>query len=91
MAQRLCGVTGTLGMCDELTYLLCVCRAGYGEGDCHVLEIRRCVIDIILFGVMKARSNVRRSVINGYVVEWREPRQLSKESEGDTNHKVLQG
>lgn len=90
MPQRLGGVTRALGVGDELAYL----RIGRGTGDCkrdcHLLEVRRRVVNIVFFGVLKGSTDVGGGVVNRDMIERREPRQLGKQSKGDANHQELE-
>jgi hypothetical protein len=91
MPQRLRRMAGALRVGDQFADLLGGRRARDREGDRHLLEVGRSVIHIVLFRVAEYAAHVSRRVVNGHLVQWREPRQLGEESEGDAHHEVLQG
>ena len=90
MAERLRGVAGTLGMGDELAHAGARCATHDRERDRHLLEIGRGVVDVVLLRVSEGRPNVSRRVLDGDLVEWREPRQLGQQSKGRSHHQVLE-
>lgn len=90
MPQRLRCMACTLGMCDKLAHLLSRGRAIYLESDMHLIEIRRRIINIVLLSVAKGGTHIGGRIVDSYCIERREPRQLCKQSESDTDHQVLE-
>ena len=90
MCQRLGGMATPLGVCDELADI----RGGGGtdhrELDDDLLKVGGRIVDVVFLGVPEGRSDVRRSVLDRDLVEWREPRQLGEQSKRGPHHKVLQ-
>ena len=77
-------------MCDELADV----RGGGGtdhrELDHDLLKVGGRIVDVVFLGVPEGRSDVRRSVLDRDLVEWREPRQLGEQSKRGPHHQVLQ-
>jgi hypothetical protein len=90
VAQRLRRVAGTLGMGHELTHVGARSGAHDRERDRHFLEIGWGVVDIVLLRVSEGCPNVSRGVLDGDLVEWREPRQLGQQSKRRPHHQVLE-
>ncbi len=78
MPQRLRCMAGALSMRDKFPYLLSRCRTRNLEGDMHLIEIRRCIVNIVLFCVAEGSSHIGECIIDGHSIERREPRQLGK-------------
>jgi hypothetical protein len=83
-------VAGTLGVGRQTPDLVRICRADNIEPDDHLFEVRRRVVDAIFLGVAKGRPNVRRRVVDGNLIQRREPRQLGEQSKRGPHHQKLQ-
>jgi hypothetical protein len=90
MPQALGRVAGPLRVRGQPLNLLRACRADYLELDGDLFEVGVRLIDVVLFGVAKGRPDVSRRVIDRYLVERREPRQLREQSKCDAHHEELQ-
>lgn len=90
MPQALRRVAGALRVSREPLHLFSACRADYLEPDVNPLEICGGVIDVVLFGVAKRGPHVGGGVVDGYLVQWREPRHLSQQSKRSAHHQELE-
>ena len=90
MAQALRGMTSALCMGCQLLDLLGIGGARDLQLDGYVLELRRRVVDAVLLGVPKSCPDVGGRVIDRYLVEWREPRQLGEQSKRRPHHQELE-
>ena len=91
VAERLSCMAGTLGVRNQLAHLVSRRRARDHEGNGDLLEVGWSVVHVVLLGVAEGGTHISGRIGDGYLVQWREPRQLGKESEGDAYHEVLQG
>lgn len=90
MPKALGGMTSPLCMGCQLLDLLGIGWAHDLQLDGYVLEIRRRVVDAVLLGVPKSCPDVGGRVIDRYLVEWREPRQLGEQSKRRPHHQELE-
>ena len=91
MAQALRGVAGPLGVSRQPAHLLLARGAHDVEPDDHLLEIGRCVIDVVFLRVAEGGANVSGRVVDRDLVERREPRQLREQSKRGPHHQELKG
>lgn len=77
-------------MGDKPLHLFCWRRACHGQRDGHALKVRWRIVHIIFLSVPKGRTHVGRGVIDWRIIEWREPRQLSEQSESHAHQEELQ-
>ena len=85
------GVAGTLRMRDQLSHRIARRTADDGQFDADLFEVSRGIIDVILFGIPKSRPYVRGGILDGNLVQRREPRHLGQQSKRGAHHDVLQG
>ena len=89
--KRLRGVAGTFRMRDQLSHRIARRTADEGEFDADLFEVSRGIIDVILFGIPESRPYVGGGILDGNLVERREPRHLGQQSKGGAHHDVLEG
>jgi len=78
-------------MRDQLSHRIARRTADEGEFDADLFEVSRGIIDVILFGIPESRPYVGGGILDGNLVERREPRHLGQQSKGGAHHDVLEG
>ena len=78
-------------MSRQPAHLVLTRGAHHVELDDHLLEIGRCVIDVVFLRVAEGGANVSCRVVDRDLVERREPRQLCEQSKRGPHHQELQG
>jgi hypothetical protein len=78
VTESLSRVTRSLGMADEPPNLIGSSLTRDCERNRHLLEIGRRVIDVVFLRVAKCAPNISGCVLDGNLIERREPRHLSQ-------------
>ena len=65
------------------------CRLN-AQADRDLLEVRRRIVDVVLFSIEERGAHVAGGVENRDVVQRSEPRRLGKQSKSRANHQILQ-
>ena len=83
-------MAGPLGVPSKTAHPMRRRRRVDGQPDVDAFEIRRLVVNVVLFRVEERGPHVGRGIQNWHVVQRREPRHLGEQSKGGSHHQVLQ-